>query len=83
MLTIKGGAIHSIEITPLVLNEGNEDEYGNAIEFREKRGFSEVATGVQATQILNRFKNLSDKYGSSVKIVGEKAIIEILTESRE
>jgi len=77
MLTIKDGYIRSIEITPLTLNEGNEKEYGDAIEFREKRGFSEVARGVLALKILDRFKDLSAKYGTIVKIEGEKAIIKI------
>jgi len=77
MLTIRDGTIRSIEITPLALNEGNQKEYGDAIEFREKRGFSEVARGAQATKILDRFNDLSAKYGTSVKIEGEKAIIEI------
>ncbi len=77
MLTIKDGTIHSIEITPLALNEGNEKEYGAAIKFREKRGFSDVARGALAAKILGRFKDLSAKYGTSVKIEGGKAIIEI------
>ena len=78
MLTIKDGYIGSIEIFPLELNEGIEKEYGDAIEFREKRGFSEVATGPMSAKILNRFKNLSSKYGTSVKIEGGKAIIKIM-----
>ena len=77
MLTIKDGYIRSIEITPLTLNEGNEKEYGDVIEFREKRGFAEVARGVLASKILDRFKDLSAKYGTIVKIEGEKAIIKI------
>lgn len=78
MLTIKDGYIDSIEIFPLELNEGIEKEYGDAIEFREKRGFSEVATGSMSAKILNRFKNLSSLYGTSVKIEGGKAIIKIM-----
>ena len=77
MLTIKDGYVRSIEISPLALNEGNQKEYGTAIEFREKRGFSEVAVGIQATKILKRFKDLSAKYGATVIIEGEKATIEI------
>lgn len=77
MLTIKEGYIHSIEITPLALDEGNEKEYGDAVEFREKRGFPEVARGALAVKILARFKGLSAKYGTIVKIEGENAIIEI------
>ena len=77
MLTIKDGYIDSIKIFPLELNEGIEKEYGDAIEFREKRGFSEVATGPMSAKILNRFKDLSAKYGTSVKIEGGKAIIKI------
>jgi len=77
MMTIEDGYIRYIEINPLELDEGNEKEYGNDFEFREKRGFSEVATGPTALKILNRFKNLSEKYGTDVKIIGEKAIIEI------
>ncbi len=65
------------EITPLTLNEGNEKEYGDAIVFREKRGFSEVARGTLAAKILKRFKDLSAKYGTIVKIEGEKIVIEI------
>ena len=78
MMTIEDGYIRFIEISPLELDEGNEKEYGNEIEFREKRGYSEVASGPTALKILNRFKLLSEKYGTNVKIIGEKAIIEIL-----
>ncbi len=77
MLTITDRTVSTIEITPLALNEGNEKEYGDAIEFREKRGFSEVATGALAAKILNRFKDLSAKYGTTVKVKGETAIVEI------
>ena len=77
MLTIEDGYIRSMEITPLALNEGNEEEYGDAIEFREKRGFAEVATGALASKILNRFKERSAIYGTSARIEGEKAIIEV------
>ncbi len=77
MLIIEDGYVRSMEITPLELNEGNEKEYGDAIEFREKRGFAEVATGALAGNILKRFKDLSVKYGTQVKIEGEKAIIMI------
>lgn len=77
MLSIEDGYIRSIEIIPLELNEGNEKECGDAIEVREKRGFSEVATGPMAAKILNRFKDLSAKYDTSVKLRGEKAIVEI------
>jgi len=78
MLTIEDGAVRSIEITPLVLNEGIQKEYGDAVEFREKRGFSEVATGPKASKILNRFQALSEKYGAVVEIKGEKAIIRVM-----
>ena len=77
MLTIEDGYIRSMKITPLALNEGNEKEYRDAIEFREKRGFAEVATGALASKILYRFKELSAKYSTSVRIEGEEAIIEI------
>ncbi|MCP4723539.1 MAG: CapA family protein [bacterium] len=77
MLTITDGYISTIQISPLALNEGNEKEDGDAVEFREKRGFSEVARGARAAKILNRFKDLSAKYGASVIIEGEKATIEI------
>jgi len=77
MMTISEGYIRTIEITPLKLNEGIEKEYGNAVEFREKRGFSEVADGKLAIKILNRFKTLSAKYDTKVTIIGEKATIEI------
>ena len=77
MLTISDGYICSIEITPLALNESKEKEYGDAIEFREKCGFPEVASGAQAENILMRFKALSAKYGTIIKIERENAIINI------
>lgn len=76
-LTITDGKVSSIEISPLSLNEGDQKTYGTPVEFREKRGLSEVAVGNQAAKILNRFKDLSTKYGASVKIEGEKAIVKI------
>ena len=77
MLTIEDGYIGSIEIVPLKINEGIEKEYGDAIEFREKRGFSEVATGPMSAKILKRFKDLSEKYGTSIKMEGGRAFIKI------
>lgn len=76
MLTIKNGAVHSIQILPLALNEGSLLGVVDPIELREKRGLSEVATGDPATKILKRFKDLSSKYGAVVIIEGDKAIIE-------
>ena len=77
MLTIENGYIREIEIIPLKLDEGAENDYKNPVDFREKRGFSEIAKGDQAESILNRFKKLSLEYGTNMSIRDGKAMIEI------
>lgn len=77
MLTIKDGYIRTIEILPLKLDEGADNEYENPVDFREKRGFSEIAEGELAAKILDRFSQLSLKYGTTVKIKDGKAVIEL------
>jgi hypothetical protein len=38
---------------------------------------AEVATGTLATEILERFRMLSEKYGTEVQIKGERAFIDL------
>ena len=76
-LKIKNGKVRKIEIYPLSLNEGDPDQYGSPIEFREKRGLSELATGNTAKKILERFRLLSAKYETKVTIGAKKAKVRI------
>ena len=77
-MTIRDGFVESIEFVPLELDEGGEyiDKF-NDVDFLTRRGFSEVATGALASEILERFKKLSTRYGAEVQIRGERAYIEI------
>ena len=77
-MNIRDGFVESIEFVPLELDEGDEyfDKY-NTVDFLTRRGFSEVATGDLASEILERFKKLSTRYGAEVQIRGERAYIEI------
>ncbi len=77
-MTIRDGFVESIEFVPLELDEGGEyfDKY-NTVDYLTRRGLSEVATGALASEILERFKNLSTRYGAEVQIRGERAFIEI------
>lgn len=77
-MTIRDGFVESIEFVPLELFEGDEyfDKY-NTADFLTRRGLSEVATGALASEILERFRSLSARYGAEVKIRGERAFIEI------
>ena len=77
-MTIRGGSIQSIQMIPLDIDEGGE--YVGAystVEFLTRRGFAEVAAGTLATEILERFRTLSGKYGTEVKIRGERAFIDL------
>lgn len=77
-MTISGGSIQSIQMIPLDIDEGGE--YVGAystVEFLTRRGFAEVATGTLATEILERFRTLSEEYGTEVKIKGERAFIDL------
>ena len=68
LVTIRAGEVSSMEVLPLRLDEGRQSEYGGEIEFRQKRGFSDVAAGEQGRRILERFAELSRKYGTSVRV---------------
>ena len=69
-LTIQNGAVVHIEFTPLDLDEGEtyRAEY-DAVGFLSRRGLAEVATGELADSILDRFRDLSAKYGTELVIV--------------
>lgn len=77
-MNIRGGAVEAIELIPLALDEGREyvGEY-NPVEFLTRRGFSEVATGALAVEILERFRTLSARYGAAVRIDGERALVDL------
>jgi poly-gamma-glutamate synthesis protein (capsule biosynthesis protein) len=77
-MTIRCGSIQSIQMIPLDIDEGGEyvGAY-NTVEFLTRRGFAEVASGTLATEILERFRTLSEKYGTEVKIKGERAFIDL------
>ena len=51
VLTIRAGRVSAMEVLPLRLDEGREDEYGGEVEFRQKRGFSDLAAGEQGRRI--------------------------------
>lgn len=77
-MTIRGGSIQSIQMIPLDIDEGGE--YVGAystVEFLTRRGFAEVATGPLAAEILERFRTLSEKYGTEVLVKGERAFIDL------
>lgn len=77
-MTIRGGSIQSIQMVPLDIDEGGE--YVGAystVEFLTRRGFAEVATGTLAAEILERFRMLSEKYGTDVQIKGKRAFIDL------
>jgi hypothetical protein len=78
-MTIRGGSIQSIQMIPLDIDEGGEyvGAY-NTAEFLTRRGFAEVATGTLATKILERFRTLSEKYGTEVQIWGKRAFIDLI-----
>lgn len=76
LLTIRAGRVRSMEVLPLRLDEGRESEYGSEVEFRQKRGFSDLAAGEQGRRILERFAALSRDYGTSVRLQEGRAQIE-------
>lgn len=78
MMEIQDGYVRSIEFVPLELDEGTEyrADYDKE-DFLTRRGFSEVATGTLASEILQRFVNLSKNYGATVRIEGERAYVDM------
>ena len=76
LLTIRDGGVQALEVMPLKLDEGRESEYGSAIQFRRKRGFSDLAAGEPGRRILTRFAELSREYGTRVRLEGQSAVIE-------
>ncbi len=76
LVTIQAGRVRSMEVLPLRLDEGRESEYGSEVEFRQKRGFSDLAAGEQGRRILERFAELSRNYGTSVRLQEGRARVE-------
>ena len=76
LVTIRAGRVRSMEVLPLRLDEGRQSEYGDEIEFRQKRGFSDLADGDQGRRILERFAELSRNYGTSVRVEEGRARVE-------
>jgi len=77
-MTIDENSVNSIEFFPLELNEGADlrDQYDD-VGFLSRRGLAEVASGDTAAQILVLLKELSQEYGTEVRIEGERAFVEI------
>lgn len=78
MMTINNGYICSIEFIPLKLDEGAEyiADYKKE-DFLARRGLPEVATGILAVNILQRFVDLSKNYSVAVRIEGERAFLDL------
>jgi len=77
-LTIRGGVVERIELTPLELDEGEAyrstyDDLG----FLVRRGLAEVATGDLADSIMIRLRELSAAYGTSVRVENGRAILDL------
>ena len=75
-VTIRAGRVSAMEVLPLRLDEGREGEYGDEVEFRQKRGFSDLAAGEQGRRILERFAERSRNYGTSVRLENGRALVE-------
>jgi hypothetical protein len=77
-MTIDDNSVNSIEFLPLELNEGADlrDQYDD-VGFLSRRGLAEVASGDTAAQILVLLKELSQEYGTEVRIEGERAFVQI------
>ena len=80
-LSIRGGAVERIEFTPLDLDEGEtyRTDY-EEVEFLSRRGLAQVATGPLADSILDRFRDLSEKYGAALTIAEGRAILNVSSE---
>lgn len=76
-LRIRDGSIRAMEFLPVAIDEGDEQRYGDATEFREKRGFPEIATGDLAKRILEKFKEQSAANNVEIKINEETATYEV------
>ena len=76
LVTIQAGRVRSLEVLPLRLNEGRQSDYNSPIEFRQKRGFSDLATGEEGRRILQRFAELSREYGTRVRLEEGRVLVE-------
>jgi poly-gamma-glutamate capsule biosynthesis protein CapA/YwtB (metallophosphatase superfamily) len=77
-----GGKLQSISLQPVVLNTLGEgqpdvhDEYADN-EFLHTRGLPSPATGARAQYILDRVAEFSKPFGTTIKIYGDTATIEL------
>ena len=76
LVTIQARRVRALEVLPLRLNEGRQSDYDSPIEFRQKRGFSDLAAGEQAARILERFAERSRNYGTTVRLQDGRARVE-------
>ncbi len=68
--------IIKLEFMPLDLDEGESYRADlDDLEFLSRRGLAQLATGEQAQSILQRFSELSAKYGTEMEITGSRAKI--------
>lgn len=76
---IHGGRVVRIEFTPLDLDEGEtyRSEFDD-LEFLSHRGLPQVATGMQANAILQRFRELSTSYGAELEVSDSTAILNLM-----
>ena len=76
LVTIRAGRVRALEVLPLRLNEGRQSDYDSPTEFRQNRGFSDLAAGEQAQRILERFVERSRNYGTTVLLKDGRAHVE-------
>ena len=71
-VTVRGGSVDSVSFVPIELDEGTPGEF-----LLEKRGFPEVADEATGLSILTRLAELSEAYGTQVKLDAGGARIEL------
>ena len=71
-VTVRGDSVDSVSFVPIELDEGTPGEF-----FLEKRGFPEVADEATGLSILTRLAELSEAYGTQVKLDAGGARIEL------
>ena len=75
---IRDGRVVRLEFTPLDLDEGETYRADfDDLEFLSRRGLAQVATGTQASAILQRLRELSTSYGTELEVSDSKAILNI------
>lgn len=72
--TIKENKVESIELVPIILNEGNSDHR----DFLQTRGRPSIAQGPNAIKIINKLTDISKSFDTRIEVRNDIGVVSLL-----